>query len=274
MASAGARGGHRLARGPRRRAPARRGPPVQGNLDPARCLGRRRPRRGGGPRGPRARRQRGRATCSISVTACCPTPTPAVLEAVVRSSTTRDWRECNDDGRPGDGLRHADAPATRSRRTTPGSATADPRRPNCWPISRALRRDRGHLAAGRAHRRPGGRRSRARSSGAPRPVRRAFGAKYEPPLIEDGAGAVERRRRSASIGLVLAPHYSSMSTASTSAGRGRGRRSPSRRRGVVGRPRFLELLAGRVTDALALVPADAATPPRSSSRPTRCPSGS
>ncbi len=83
-----------------------------------------------------------------------------------------------------------------------------------------------------------------------------FGSKYEPPLLESVAEAMRDDGLETVIGLALAPHSSSMST----------EQYMSRARGALGAgvdfhpvgawwdvPGFLELIARRVTDALALI---------------------
>ena len=83
-----------------------------------------------------------------------------------------------------------------------------------------------------------------------------FGSKYEPPMIEDVAPGFSQDGITHVIGLVLAPHSSSMSTD----------QYMSRARESLGQsvifteigawwdaPGFLEIIAQRVTDALALV---------------------
>jgi ferrochelatase len=84
-----------------------------------------------------------------------------------------------------------------------------------------------------------------------------FGAKYEPPLIEDAAATLLSAGVSRVVGLVLAPHESSMSTA----------QYHERAAAALGdlayvpigawwdRPAFLELVAQRVRDALTALPA-------------------
>ena len=84
-----------------------------------------------------------------------------------------------------------------------------------------------------------------------------FGAKYEPPLLEDAATAFRDEEFATVVGLVLAPHSSTMSTD----------QYMSRARDALGErvefvaigawyraPGFLELIAQRVRDALATVP--------------------
>jgi ferrochelatase len=84
-----------------------------------------------------------------------------------------------------------------------------------------------------------------------------FGSKYEPPMIEDVAPGFADDGVTHVIGLVLAPHSSSMSTDQYME---RARRSlgDSVRFSAIGAwwdaPGFFELVARRVNDALALVP--------------------
>ena len=86
-----------------------------------------------------------------------------------------------------------------------------------------------------------------------------FGAKYEPPLIEDTARALREDGVTSVIGLALAPHSSSMSTTQYMS---RARRALGE--GVALRaidawwdaPGFVELIAGRVSDALATIDAE------------------
>ncbi len=84
-----------------------------------------------------------------------------------------------------------------------------------------------------------------------------FGSKYEPPLLEEAAGSFRDDGFETVIGLVLAPHSSTMSTDQyferARAALGGGVR-------FVGieawweQPGFLELIAQRVREALALIP--------------------
>jgi ferrochelatase len=84
-----------------------------------------------------------------------------------------------------------------------------------------------------------------------------FGSKYEPPLLEEAAGSFRADGFVRVIGLVLAPHSSSMSTD----------QYMSRARDALGHgielveigawwdfPGFLELIAQRVNEVLAMVP--------------------
>ena len=86
-----------------------------------------------------------------------------------------------------------------------------------------------------------------------------FGSKYEPPLLEATAASFRADGVEHVIGLVLAPHSSSMSTV----------QYMSRAREALGEdvefteigawwaaPGFLELIAARVRDALATIPAE------------------
>ena len=85
-----------------------------------------------------------------------------------------------------------------------------------------------------------------------------FGSKYEPPLIESIAEAMRDDGLTTVIGLALAPHSSSMSTGQymSRAREGLGANVDFRPVGAWwDAPGFLELIARRVRDALALVPA-------------------
>ena len=99
----------------------------------------------------------------------------------------------------------------------------------------------------------------ALESAAPGAFDVRFGSKYEPPMIEDVAPGFARDGVTRVIGLVLAPHSSSMSTD----------QYMERARTSLGEdvdfteigawwdePGFLELIAQRVLDALALIPAE------------------
>jgi len=85
-----------------------------------------------------------------------------------------------------------------------------------------------------------------------------FGSKYEPPLLEEAAGAFRDEGFTTVIGLVLAPHSSTMSTDQYFA---RARNELGEGVDFIGidawwqAPGFLELIAQRVNDALASVPA-------------------
>lgn len=85
-----------------------------------------------------------------------------------------------------------------------------------------------------------------------------FASKYEPPMIEDVAPGFARDGITKVIGLVLAPHSSSMSTDQYMA-RARESLGADVALTEIGawwdQPGFLELIAQRVLDALALVPA-------------------
>jgi ferrochelatase len=85
-----------------------------------------------------------------------------------------------------------------------------------------------------------------------------FGSKFEPPLLEEAATSFGEEGFEKVVGIVLAPHSSSMSTA----------QYMSRARAALGdgvefievgawydAPGFLELIAARVTAALATIPA-------------------
>jgi len=84
-----------------------------------------------------------------------------------------------------------------------------------------------------------------------------FGSKYEPPLLEEAAGAFRDEGFTTVIGLVLAPHSSTMSTDQYFA---RATRELGEGVTFIGidawwqAPGFLELIAQRVSDALATVP--------------------
>jgi ferrochelatase len=107
-----------------------------------------------------------------------------------------------------------------------------------------------------------------------------FGSKYEPPMLEETAESFRGDGFTKVIGLVLAPHSSSMSTV----------QYMERARATLGEgvefveigewyeaPGFLELIASRVNEALARVPherldsteSDAAARERGVGRPTR-----
>jgi ferrochelatase len=85
-----------------------------------------------------------------------------------------------------------------------------------------------------------------------------FGSKFEPPMLEEAAASFREEGFEKVVGIVLAPHSSSMSTA----------QYMSRARETLGdgvefvevgawydAPGFLELIAERVKDALATIPA-------------------
>ena len=84
-----------------------------------------------------------------------------------------------------------------------------------------------------------------------------FGAKYEPPLLEETATSFRDDGVTTVVGLVLAPHSSSMSTDQYMS-RARDALGDDVRFITVGAwwefPGFLELIATRVNDALAKVP--------------------
>lgn len=86
-----------------------------------------------------------------------------------------------------------------------------------------------------------------------------FGSKYEPPMIEDVAPGFMADGVTEVIGLVLAPHSSSMSTDQYMA-RARQSLGESVTFTEIGAwwdsPGFLDLIARRVNDALALVPTE------------------
>lgn len=84
-----------------------------------------------------------------------------------------------------------------------------------------------------------------------------FGSKYEPPLLEDVAQSFPHDGITSVIGLVLAPHSSSMSTGQYMA-RAKKALGESVHFTAIGAwwefPGFLELIAARVLDALTFVP--------------------
>lgn len=86
-----------------------------------------------------------------------------------------------------------------------------------------------------------------------------FGSKYEPPLLEEAASAFADEGFSRVIGLALAPHAASMSTGQYMA-RARAALGDAVELVEVGAwwdaPGFCELIAARVTDALARLPED------------------
>jgi ferrochelatase len=86
-----------------------------------------------------------------------------------------------------------------------------------------------------------------------------FGSKYEPPMIEEIAATFVKDGFSHVIGLVLAPHESSMSTLQymTRAKNALGEGVTFEEIGAWWEaPGFLELIAARVNEALALIPAE------------------
>ncbi len=84
-----------------------------------------------------------------------------------------------------------------------------------------------------------------------------FGSKYEPPLLEDAARSFSNDGFTSVIGLVLAPHSSSMSTDQYMT-RAREALGDGVHFTAIGAwwefPGFLELIAARVLDALSCVP--------------------
>ena len=84
-----------------------------------------------------------------------------------------------------------------------------------------------------------------------------FGSKYEPPLLEETAASFREDSFNLVIGLVLAPHSSSMSTDQYMS-RAREALGPEIEFIEIGAwydaPGFLELIARRVNDALATIP--------------------
>ena len=86
-----------------------------------------------------------------------------------------------------------------------------------------------------------------------------FGSKYEPPLLEEVAESFRDDGLTSVIGLVLAPHSSSMSTDQymSRAATALGENIDFTPIGAWWEfPGFLELIAARVNDALTLVPSD------------------
>lgn len=85
-----------------------------------------------------------------------------------------------------------------------------------------------------------------------------FGSKYEPPMLEETAESFARDGFTKVVGLVLAPHSSSMSTVQYMA-RARAALGAAIDFVAIGEwydaPGFLELIAQRVNEALELVPA-------------------
>ena len=84
-----------------------------------------------------------------------------------------------------------------------------------------------------------------------------FGSKYEPPLLETAAASFREEGFSHVIGLVLAPHSSSMSTDQymSRAGEALGDDMVFTKIGAWWEfPGFLEIIAQRVTDALGTIP--------------------
>ena len=86
-----------------------------------------------------------------------------------------------------------------------------------------------------------------------------FGSKYEPPLLEETAALFRRDGVTSVIGLVLAPHSSSMSTDQYMS-RAADALGADVRFTPIGAwwefPGFLELIAARVREALSTVPSD------------------
>ena len=86
-----------------------------------------------------------------------------------------------------------------------------------------------------------------------------FGSKYEPPLLEEAAAAFAAEGFARVVGLALAPHSASMSTGQYMA---RARAALGDRTELVevgawwDAPGFCELIARRVTDAIARLPDD------------------
>ena len=105
------------------------------------------------------------------------------------------------------------APRTSSA-TTPTSAAGARRTRAPHRAAGPLQRDRRDLAAARDHARPG-RRHRARRSRRPSPVASstALGQKHSAPFIEDGVAELLGLGVERIVGIVLAPHFSTMSIA-------------------------------------------------------------
>jgi ferrochelatase len=86
-----------------------------------------------------------------------------------------------------------------------------------------------------------------------------YGSKYEPPLLEETAETFVRDGFSRVIGLALAPHSSSMSTDQYMS-RATEALGPTVSFSAIGAwweaPGFLELIAGRVREALDLIPGE------------------
>jgi ferrochelatase len=85
-----------------------------------------------------------------------------------------------------------------------------------------------------------------------------FGSKFEPPMLEEPAAAFRDQGFAKVIGIVLAPHSSTMSTDQYMS-RARETLGPNVEFVAIGAwydaPGFLELIASRVHDALATIPA-------------------
>ncbi len=218
------------------------------------------------------------ATSSTSATACCPRPTPAILEQVVERrprgtatvSPVDEWqhRRCV--------LMAYGTPArpTTSRPTTPTSAVAARRRPSSWPTSSAATRP---SAASRrspsAPRRSGRRSRRALDARGPGPVRRRARAEARradasrTASPRSPAGGVERRRRPGAGPALLGRVGRPVPRAGRRGGR-RGRASPfARRRALAPRAGLPRLPGRRGRGRLA----DCRPARRSSSPPTRLP---
>ena len=205
------------------------------------------------------------ATSSTSATACCPRPTPTVLERVVelvhaegRADGHPAAEAARDGRRRRHGVRDARPRPTTSSRTTPTSAGAGrPTPEQLADLTAPLRRPRRHVAAGRAHRGPARRHRRPPStrgrrdaswSRSARSTPRRSSRTASPTLAADGR---RRRRRPGArpplLGRFSVGEYQR-------AGRGRGRRPAAR---TVAIDRWCDLdrrgstsPAAAVTDAL------------------------
>ena len=84
-----------------------------------------------------------------------------------------------------------------------------------------------------------------------------FGSKFEPPMLEEPAAALRDEGFKKVVGIVLAPHSSTMSTEQYMS-RARETLGPNVEFVAIGAwydaPGFLELIASRVNDALATIP--------------------
>jgi protoporphyrin/coproporphyrin ferrochelatase len=86
-----------------------------------------------------------------------------------------------------------------------------------------------------------------------------FGSKFEPPMLEEPAAAFRDEGFKKVVGIVLAPHSSTMSTDQYMS-RARETLGPNVQFVAIGAwydaPGFVELIASRVNDALSTIPAD------------------
>ena len=255
---------------------------VQGNLDPARCAG-----SASTWRWPAAREVLARAGHRAGPR-LQPRPRRAARRPTRRCST-RSSRVVHDEGRAGVSRERPASwswptarrrPATTSRRTTRGSATAAPRPPEqLADLVRRYDAIGGTSPLAQRTRRPGGGPRRARSRRArPRPLTTcASGRSTSRRCIEDGRRVLRRRGlRPASSASPSRRTRASMSTGPVHGARPRGARRPRRaRRGrrVVGRPgvpRAASPVASPTPSRAC--PTSAAPRPWSSSPRTRCPS--